>query len=537
LAISADISASAPAEQEALWRPCWRSMSGPAAARDPGLVAECLDLYANHYGRWGKRANNPGEQVRISERDFLERISDDNVRLACAFRDGRLIGYCVAARTDLADRGRVAWVSLLVVHQTYRSARIATRLLYSVWQFSDCYAWGLATANPLAVRALETATRRPCRAKLITERGPEILRHVGGYVSYLPDDVVKDEDGRPRPRVDTKFFLDHKDIPELRALAVREDRPWALGKLGEGEEWLACTFSDQAPQEIDDLRLAELLTGADSIWMQAYEGMKLDERHAWHAHADAEVDFIRSLTRPRRGGAVLDVGCGDGRHVKALAEAGFDVTGVDISELLIDRARAKSSVRGAIFEVADARENLPQGPFELAICLYDVFGSSAKAEDDQLIAGSIASSLAPGGYLVATVMNDAVTAGRLAPERMPATNSEFISVLERLAPSGTMEKTGSVFNPDLLLFYNGVYYRKEQFQGADSQLPAELVVRDRRFTSDGLEALAVGADLEVLEIRPVRSGDWDREPPLSEDDPAAKELLLVARKPTVSVDE
>lgn len=211
-------------------------MPGPEAARDPGLIAECLDLYANHYGFWGTGAKNPGERVRISEEAFLERISDDNVSLACAFKEGQLIGYCVAVRSELAGKGRVAWVSQLVVHQTYRGARIATRLLYSVWQFSDCYAWGLATANPFAVRALETATRRPCRARLITENGSEILRHVGEHVSYLPGDVVKDEDGRPRPRVDTKFFLDHQDIPELRVLAAREDRPWALGNVGEGEE-------------------------------------------------------------------------------------------------------------------------------------------------------------------------------------------------------------------------------------------------------------------------------------------------------------
>lgn len=148
----------------------------------------------------------------------------------------------------------MAWVSLLVVHQTYRSARIATRLLYSVWQFSDCYAWGLATANPLAVRALETATRRPCRARYIGERDSEILRHVRQQVEYLPDDLQRDADGRPTPRVDTQFFLDHGVVPGLRNLTARGDRPWALGEIDDGEEWLACTFRDQPPQAIDDER-------------------------------------------------------------------------------------------------------------------------------------------------------------------------------------------------------------------------------------------------------------------------------------------
>jgi SAM-dependent methyltransferase/GNAT superfamily N-acetyltransferase len=506
-------------------------MPGPAAATDPGLVAECLDLYANHYGHWGDAADKPGERVQISEEKFLERITDDNVWLACAFKEGQLIGYCVAVRSDLTDKGRVAWVSQLVVHQTYRGARVATRLLYSVWQFSDCYAWGLATANPLAVRALETATRRPCRSKLIAENGPEILRHVRQHVDYLPPDVVRDIDGRPRPRVDTEFFLDHQNIPELRTLAARGDRPWALGDVGEGEEWLACTFSEQTPQEIDDERLAELLTGADSIWMQAYEGMTLDEQHRWHSYAEPEIDLILKNIGLQPGGAVLDIGCGDGRHVRALAKAGFSAIGVDISERLINKAKSESSSSRTQFEIADAREHLPPGPFGLGICLYDVVGSSAKPEDDRLIVNNIANVLAPGGFFVATVMNDTVTASRLTAERKPSNNSDFISTLEQLPPSTTMEQTGSVFNPDFLLLYNGVYYRKEQFQAPGGQLPAELVVRDRRFTSASLCSLVESAGLEVLEIRPVRSGNWDRNPPLTEHDLAAKEFLLFARKP------
>ena len=350
------------------------------------------------------------------------------------------------------------------------------------------------------------------------------------HVPYLPSEVVI-EDGRPRPRVDTRFFLDHEGIPQLRALAAREDRPWALGGIEEGEEWLACTFSDQTPQEIDDERLAELLTGADAIWLQAYEGMTLDQNHVWHTYAAQEIEFVLDLAGLPPGAAVLDVGCGDGRHVAAIAQLGFAATGVDISPRLIARAKNQSKLAGASFEVADGREDLPPGPFELVLSLYDVIGSSANPEDDRLLLANIGAALAPGGLLVATVMNDGATASRLPSEHQPETNGEFIAALENLPPSTTMEQTGAVFNPAYLLVFNGTYYRKEQFQEAGWTLPAELVVRDRRFTASALRSLATGAGFKVLEIRPVQSGQWGRSPALAERDERAKELLLIARRP------
>jgi SAM-dependent methyltransferase len=45
-------------------------------------------------------------------------------------------------------------------------------------------------------------------------------------------------------------------------------------------------------------------------------------------------------------GRALDLACGTGRHALRLAEAGFDVTAVDISAVAIDTARAAARERG-----------------------------------------------------------------------------------------------------------------------------------------------------------------------------------------------
>jgi SAM-dependent methyltransferase len=512
--------------QPALWRFDFAWMDGATAVQDTGLLDECASLFSQHYGIWSDGGPNPGGRVSMSPARVAKYLDNENAHLAVARLEGTLVGYAAALRLTLSDGRRIAWVTQLVVDKSYRHSRVATHLLFSIWQFSDVYACGLVTANPLAVRALETATRRPCKAPLIAERASDLLPVLSEASGYIPAMLVQDDKGKPAPKVDTAFALSLAELPELRERAARQARPWSLGDIDEGQEWLAATFRDQPRSPMSKAEIDDLMRGADDIWIQAYELMTLDERHAWHSHADDEVDLVLEATRTGRESIALDVGCGDGRHVVAMRDRGVLATGIDLA------AKIDFVGNPSWRKVADARQELPMRDGDLVTCLYDVLGSSANPDDDRAILRSIFEALRPGGYLALSVMNEEVVTARLPDSGRPGTQDEFLAALESLPSSQTMETTGSVFDPNLILLYEGVFYRKEQFLRPGSHLPAELVVRDRRFSLDSIRRVVVGAGFQIDILRPVQAGQWRREPALDPTDSRAKELLVVAHRPS-----
>jgi SAM-dependent methyltransferase len=491
-------------------------------------VAACSQLFSAHYGTWGAHGTSPGQRIRLPHGHFLSLLRSEHSWIVSCYIEDELVGYVVAHTFDLEDLGPVAWISQLVVHETYRNARLATILLRSIWEFSDYYAWGLVTANPFAVRALEAASRRRVRRRDVRRLGPAIASALAQIVDYIPPTLKTDDQGREAPVVDTKFFVSHNELPNMQKNAARSDRPWELGNLEEGEEWFACTFREQAPFPLNTEQWDAVLRSSEQAWIDAYERMTLDEAHRWHAHAAAECDWILNATGLRPDAAVIDVGCGDGRHSHELAARGFRAAGVDIAPSLI--ARASETQSEAVFAQADARVGIPGAEYAAALCLYDVLGSSTDPSDDERILLNIRDVLRSDGLLVVSVMNELPLRDRLEASHVPRDYDDFVQALDQLPPSRTMQNSGDVHDPTFVLYYDGSYYRKEQFFNPGDRLPREVVVRDRRFTPQGLTDLLERCGLAVRDLTPVQAGAWTREPRLGAEDLRAKELLAICQK-------
>ena len=114
---------------------------------------------------------------------------------------------------------------------------------------------------------------------------------------------------------------------------------------------------------------------------------------------------------------LLDLCCGPGRHAVPLRKAGFDVTGVDRSQFLLEQARAYAADQGIDVEWVrrDMREFVRSGSFDLAICMFTSFGFFEDASDNLRVLENVFRSLRPGGCFVLDVMGKERIARVFAP--------------------------------------------------------------------------------------------------------------------------
>lgn len=111
----------------------------------------------------------------------------------------------------------------------------------------------------------------------------------------------------------------------------------------------------------------------------------------------ASVESISRRLPPAQFPRALDICCGSGQWASAMADAGYDVIGIDASAAQVDAARRRCAV--ARFHVGEMAAP-PQGPFDLVLNTYSSFGYGLTQEEDLNTLRAWGSTLRGGGCMV-----------------------------------------------------------------------------------------------------------------------------------------
>jgi SAM-dependent methyltransferase len=208
-----------------------------------------------------------------------------------------------------------------------------------------------------------------------------------------------------------------------------------------------------------------------------------------------QLDFLREHVE-RDGATALDVATGPGRFAIELARGGADVTAVDISSAMVERARANATREGVQdrvrFQVGDAAElSFPEASFDV-VSIMEVL---VHLPDPGGVLRSVARLVKPGGALVTNYHTPAAPRLTYPIDRARWRWLRLTRRLpQRVVMPDTVEETLTLLDQgprdDLL-----VMRPKEAYQG----IPKRAV--DGWLAEAGLEAVAEMSErLKVLRV-------------------------------------
>jgi cyclopropane fatty-acyl-phospholipid synthase-like methyltransferase len=218
-----------------------------------------------------------------------------------------------------------------------------------------------------------------------------------------------------------------------------------------------------------------------------------------------EVDFLIAELNLPPGSAILDMGCGTGRHSVELARRGYRMTGVDLSVGMLAQAQQAAQAAGVIVEwvQSDARAFASAPRFDAAICLCEgAFGLVGTGEDpeahDPAILQRIYAALKPGAPFILTALNG----------------------LRAIRAVSQQDVESGKFDPLTLV---EIY----EMEIETTQGKRTMVVHEKKHLPQDLKRLCQQAGFQVLHLWGGTAGNWGRRPVELDE----MEVMLLARKP------
>lgn len=226
-----------------------------------------------------------------------------------------------------------------------------------------------------------------------------------------------------------------------------------------------------------------------------------------------ECDFIEKEINHNKTLKIIDIGCGTGRHTIELSKRGYSMTGIDLSESLLERAREKAKQNGLKinFLKHDAR-NLPfNKKFDVAIMMCE--GGFPLMETDEMnyeILKNVSQSLKENAKFIFTTLNGL----------FPIFNS-----IEEFCASNIDDGNATYHKNtfDLMTFRDYNITKVED----DNGIEKELECNERYYIPSEITWLLKTLGFTKIEIFGAKLGAFSREDKLKTED---FEMLVIAER-------
>ncbi len=179
----------------------------------------------------------------------------------------------------------------------------------------------------------------------------------------------------------------------------------------------------------------------------------------WEPRLKNEMPFLTS--RIPAGATVLDAGCGTGAHARALAAAGYRVTGADASAAMLAQARTAGAAESSAIEWLECDLTDPTAlggrRFDAVLALGNVVPAFGDAEAVRRGLGALIAHTSPGGLLILQYLN-----------------GERIRARGRLVAKGNTDRTGEVWLRHHFLAGDKIWFHSYQLRPAETGWSVEV---------------------------------------------------------------
>lgn len=159
-------------------------------------------------------------------------------------------------------------------------------------------------------------------------------------------------------------------------------------------------------------------------------------RHRNRRDAEEQVRLIIDTLDLHVDNSILDLACGEGRYTALFNELGYSVTGMDLSETLVNCG--KERYPGLELEVGDMRRI--HGQFDAILSLFTSFGYFDSDNENEQVIQSVFYALNPGGAFWLDFLNAQQVEETLVPRSITDISPGIRAVENRKIENGRIIK-------------------------------------------------------------------------------------------------